>query len=173
MLGTLPQHTKQNWSEWVYSLTHASNATFSQATGFSPFYLMYGRCLILPIDVEFGVTLPDLTAAKRQNYAEKLKAHLKWAFKTARETNEKEAARHKPYYDQGYKCMKIEPGDLVLVRVKAFGHDHKIADRWEQTSYKVLSQLHDSPVFKVRPVDGEDESSIQVLHVIPFPNHQG
>ena len=29
--------------------------------------------------------------------------------------------------------MKIEPGDLVLVRVKAFGPDHKIADRWEQS----------------------------------------
>ena len=67
--------------------------------------------------------------------------------------------------------MKIEPGDLVLVRVKAFGPDHKIADRWEQTSYKVLLQLHNGPVFKVQPVDREDEGSIQVLHqnmLFPF-----
>ena len=92
MLGTLPQHAKRNWSEWVYSLTHAYNATVSQATGFSPFYLMYGRYPILPVDVEFGVSLPDLTATKRQNFAEKLKAQLKWAFKVARETNDKEAA---------------------------------------------------------------------------------
>ena len=56
--------------------------------------------------------------------------------------------------------MKIEPGDLVLVRVKAFGPDHKIADRWEQTPYKVLLQLHNGPVFKVQPVDREDEGSI-------------
>ena len=89
----------------------------------------------------------------------------------ARETNNREAARHKWYYDQEYKCMKIEPGDLVLVRVKAFGPDHKIADRWEQTPYKILSQLHNSPVFKVQPVDGEDENSIWVLHqnmLFPF-----
>ena len=33
MLGTLPQHVKKNWSEWVYSLTHAYNATVSQAMG--------------------------------------------------------------------------------------------------------------------------------------------
>ena len=132
----------------------------SQATGFCPFYLMYRRYPILPVDIEFGVTLPDLTAAKRQNYAEKLKAHLKWAFKTAKETSDKEAAWHKRYYDQKYKCMKIEPGDLVLVRVKAFGPDHKMADRWEQTPYKVLSQLHNGPVFKVQPVDREDENSI-------------
>ena len=56
--------------------------------------------------------------------------------------------------------MKIEHGDLVLVRVKAFGPEHKIADRWEQTPYKVLSQLHHSLVFKVQSVDGEDENSI-------------
>ena len=92
MLGTLPQHAKRNWSEWVYSLMQAYNATVSQATGFSPFYLMYGRYPILPIDVEFGVTLQDLTATKRQNFAKKLKARLKWAFKVARETNNKEAA---------------------------------------------------------------------------------
>ena len=67
--------------------------------------------------------------------------------------------------------MKIEPGDLVLVRIKAFGPDHKIADRWEQTPYKVLPQLHNSPVFKVQPVDGENENSIRVLHrnmLFPF-----
>ena len=67
--------------------------------------------------------------------------------------------------------MKIEPGDLVLVRVKAFGPDHKIADRWEQTPYKVLSQLHNSSVFKVQPVDGKDENSVRVLHqnmLFPF-----
>ena len=92
MLGTLPQHAKRNWSEWVYSLMHDYNATVLQTTGFSPFYLMYGRYPILPIDVKFGVTLPDLTATKRQNFAEKLKARLKWAFKVARETNDKEAA---------------------------------------------------------------------------------
>ena len=68
---------------------HAYNATVSQATGFSPFYLLYGRYPILPIDIEFGVTLADSTAAKRQNNAKKLKAQLKWTFKTARETNEK------------------------------------------------------------------------------------
>ena len=60
---------------------------------------------------------------------------------------------------------------MVLVRVKAFGPDHKIADRWEQTPYKVLSQLHNGLVFKVQPVDGEDVNSIRVLHrdmLFPF-----
>ena len=160
MLGTLSIHMKKNWSDWVYLVTHAYNTTISQVTGFCPFYLMYGRYPILPIDVEFSVTLPDLTVAKKQNYAQKLKAHLKWAFKTAKDVNDKEAAQHKKYYDQRFKCIKIESGDLILVRVKVFGPDHKIADRWEQVPHKVLSQLHDNPVYKVQPLDKEGEDNI-------------
>ena len=110
---------------------------------------MYGRIPILPIGIEFGVMIPDITHASHQNYAEKLKACLKWAYKVARENSDREAARHKQFYDQKFKCMKIVPGDLVLVRVKAFGPDHKVADRWEQVPYKVLSQHNNSPVYKV------------------------
>ena len=61
MLGTLPPHAKKSWSEWVATLTHAYNCTMSQTTGFSPFFLMFGRIPKIPIDAEFGVTLPDLS----------------------------------------------------------------------------------------------------------------
>ena len=164
MLGTLPVHTKKNWPEWVSTLTHTYNATMCHATGFSPFFLMYGRIPILPIDVEFGVMVPDITHASHQNYTEKLKAHLKWAYKVARENNDQEAARHKQYYDQKFKCMKMVPGDLVLVRVKAFGPDHKIADRWEQVPYRVLSQHNNSPVYKVQPINENMDEGICTLH---------
>ena len=88
MLGTLPIHAKKNWPEWVSTLTHAYNATMCHATRFSPFFLMYGRIPILPIDIVFGVMIPDITHASCQNYAEKLKAHLKWAYKVVRENSD-------------------------------------------------------------------------------------
>ena len=61
MLGTLPPHAKKTWPEWVATLTHAYNCTMTQATGFSSFFLMFGRIPKNPIDVELGVTLPDLS----------------------------------------------------------------------------------------------------------------
>ena len=60
--------------------------------------------------------------------------------------------------------MKIVLGDLVLVRVKAFGPDHKIANSWEQVPYRVLLQHKDSPVYKVQPVNDDTEKNIRTLH---------
>ena len=44
--------------------------------------------------------------------------------------NKRESECHKRYYDQKMRCMKLEPDDLAMVRVKALTGDHKIADRW-------------------------------------------
>ena len=42
MLGMLPNKLKKNWQEWVSTLPHAYNCTVSNATGFKPYFLMYG-----------------------------------------------------------------------------------------------------------------------------------
>ena len=86
---------------------------------------------------------------------------MKWAYKKA---NLKEAARHKRYYDHKFKCMKLIPGDTVLVRVKAFRADRKTIGKWEQKPYIVLEQMANQPVFKVKPVDDNDESNVRTLH---------
>ena len=56
---------------------------------------MFGRMPRLPIDVEYGVTQPEIVERSRQNYPRKLRARLNWAFKVAKEVNEKESARQK------------------------------------------------------------------------------
>ena len=43
-------------------MVHAYNCSHSNATGFSPFYLMFRRQPMLPIDVQFGVRTPDIVA---------------------------------------------------------------------------------------------------------------
>ena len=164
MLGTMPTHVKSKWREWISTLVHAYNCTVSSATGFSPYFLMYGRYPRLPIDIEFGVTQPNWEATSQKAYAQKLRHRLKWAYETARAYNEKESKRNKVYYDKKFKCMALEEGDLVLVRIKAFTGLHKIADKWEATPHRVLSQLPNQPVFKVQPIDCQGNENIKVLH---------
>ena len=60
--------------------------------------------------------------------------------------------------------MKLEPGDIVLVRVKAFSADHKITDKWEQKPYLVVAQSKNQPVYEVRLVEAPDDTLVRVLH---------
>ena len=46
----------------------------------------------------------------------------------AQKNNRKESECHKKYYGQRMRCMKLEPDELVMVRVKALTGNHKIAD---------------------------------------------
>ena len=71
------------------------------------------------------------------NYIRKLQARLKWAFGNAKDFNQKEMNHHKQYYDRKVKCMALCPDDIVLVQVKAFGNDQKVADKREQSLYLI------------------------------------
>ena len=64
MLGTLPEKPKSTWMEQVLTLVHAYNCTRNNATGFSPYYLMFGRKPHLPIDILFGTNKADLRGHK-------------------------------------------------------------------------------------------------------------
>ena len=55
MLGTLTPEQKKDWKSHVPALIHAYNYTRNAATGFSPYFLLFGREPRLPVDVEFGL----------------------------------------------------------------------------------------------------------------------
>ena len=59
MLSTLPTDAKRNCQEWIATLMHAYNCTVLSVTGFSPYFLMFGKTPKIPLDVEMGVTLVD------------------------------------------------------------------------------------------------------------------
>ena len=161
MLGTLSHRAKSKWPEMVSTLTHAYNCTKTLATGFSPFYLMYGRQPILPVDLEFNVRTSNLCGESYKSFAKKLNHRLRWAFSKAKETAAYEAARSKRYYDRRLNNALLEPGDIVLVRQKAFKGKHKIQNRWENQTYRVVEKMSGSPVYKII---NERNQSHRVLH---------
>ena len=55
MLKAIPEKEKQNWKAHLKTLTFAYNSTINKSTGFSPFFLMFGREPTLPIDSIFPV----------------------------------------------------------------------------------------------------------------------
>ena len=56
--------------------------------------------------------------------------------------------------------MDLAPGDIVLVRMKALGVHHNIADKWEQGPPIVISQKGNQPIFKIQPENAKNQEGI-------------
>ena len=167
MLGTLPNSEKPNWAEWVPTLVHAYNCTISKVTGYSPHYLMFGRLPRLPIDIEFDTAIRT-NKKDYSKFVQELEDRLRDAHAKAQEMIAKETKRQKRYYDKAFKCAVLKPGDLVLVRVKQFGTDHKIADRWEEPIYRVIQQVKDQPAYNIQNTDNQQCRVIHRNHLFPL-----
>ena len=142
--------TKSKWPEHVGTLTHAYNCTRSNATGYSPFFLMFGRNPLLPIDLKFNIPRVGVPEASHDSYVKNFKQRMAWCHKVAQDTMIKETKRAKTGFDRNAKACRLEPGDIVLVRQKAFKGKHKIQRRWENNHYKVIERIKDDlPVYKV------------------------
>ena len=88
---------------------------------------------------------------------------LDWAYKTADEVSKKESEYFKKWYDQNVRCTKLELGDLVLVRQKAFKGKHKVSDKWENTPYHVIEHVgRHLPVYKVQLIG--ETTKFRILH---------
>ena len=108
MLGTLPSHAKRIGKSGITTLTHAYNCSVSSVTGFTPYFLMFGRNPKLPLDIDLGIPTMEQELTSQQNYAQKLYSKLHWAYQKAQENSKKETKCHKKYYDQRMEVYEIE-----------------------------------------------------------------
>uniref|UniRef100_A0A8C5PPD5 Gypsy retrotransposon integrase-like protein 1 n=1 Tax=Leptobrachium leishanense TaxID=445787 RepID=A0A8C5PPD5_9ANUR len=154
MLGTLSNIEKQSWSRHIATLVHAYNSTESDATGYSPYRLMFGREARLPVDLAFGLSLDQMSVASHRNYVDRLRKNLASAFEQARLTSGNREQRNKRNYDLKVQIQDLQPGDRVLLKNLGAAARHKLADRWSSQVYIVCKQLPGLPVYQIRP-DGK------------------
>ena len=108
---------------WCMPTTAPKNA----ATGYSPYYLLFGRQPRFPIDVEFGLKRGNQQGSpSRSTYVTQLRRRLRFAHKKAKQAAGRQQARHKGLYDRRCKGAGLDIGDLVLVRKTAWKGRHKI-----------------------------------------------
>ncbi|KAK7945434.1 hypothetical protein WMY93_001162 [Mugilogobius chulae] len=162
MLGTLENVRKQNWSQHISQLVHAYNCSKNESTGYSPYFLMFGRNARLPVDICFGAAFDENAQTSHLQYVDKMKKELQQAYHLATENATKNHLRNKARYDQRVRDQPLQEGDRVLIRNVGLTGKHKLKDRWKPIPYVVLKKLPNLPVYKVKPEQGP--GSVKTLH---------
>ena len=159
MIGKLEQDKKAHWSEHLPEVLSAYNGTHSTVTGYSPYFLLFGRKARMPVDYLFPTLLDSPHQTKMEVSVMAMQKRLKEAFAVARHLTSQEAARQWCYYDR-------KAGDVVMVCTNGFVGKRKVKDRWEDRGFIVESQLEDWPVYKVRCLtsDAKQKPKYWILH---------
>ena len=162
MLRTLPESQKHRWKDSLNKVVSAYTSSRNDATGFSPFYLLFGRSPRFPVDLMFGLSCED-TRMNHKEYTEKWKVAMKDAYEMARQNIYKSSEDGKKQYDRKVRFSSLQPGDRVLVRnLSERGVPGKLRSHWEQEVHLIVEQKGDLPVFEVKPEGPKGKS--RILH---------
>jgi transposase InsO family protein len=126
----LNKHGKK-WATELPSVLWSLRTTPSRATGFTPFFLVYGSEAMLPTDVEYGS--PRLKAYNEQNNDAAREDTLN-QLKEAHDVALLHSARYQQslqrYHDKHIRRRDLNVGDLVRRQSQNKGR-HKLTPPWE------------------------------------------
>ena len=163
MIGKLDPEKRRKWPEHIGSVLIAYNATRSQVTGYSLYFLMFGQRPRLPVDLLFPTVNNREWTRTINEYVKALYERLRECLKLAQESATKEANRQKRLYDRRVGAVELRPGDRVLVRLDAFrGQRRKLKNGWGDDIHTMIDRKADGiPMYEVK---NERTGKKKVLH---------
>ena len=167
MLKSLSAKEKKNWASALPKLSFAYNSTHHSSTGFTPFYMTFGRESRLPIDGVFEEVQVDrngsLKSRSYRDFVDQWNNSMAEAFKLAKERNHKSQEYNKEMYDKKVKEVGIEVGDQVLVKnLREKGGTGKLRSHWERQIFTVVKQKEHLPVYHVQNL--KNSRDVRILH---------
>ena len=117
MLRILSEKLKYKWKDSLNKLMYAYNCTKHSVTGYSPYFLLFGRNPKLSINIKRSEHQePTNEQPNYNNFIQTWKARMKEAFKIAEENTKKRRSADKRQRDLKATLEPLEVGGRVLVR---------------------------------------------------------
>ena len=160
MLSTHTQEHPQSWDIHLPKLSFAYNSSEHASTGFSPFFLMFGREPRLPVDVMYGAAPTDFPSSS--HYASELRSLLASSYQRVRDNLKAAHQRQKELYDKRVHGQPFTVGEFVWLHNPhvPLGHSRKLHCPWSGP-YLVVECLSDV-TYRIRSVYGKNCE--QVVH---------
>lgn len=142
MLATSLKDHPFDWEDRLRKVCMAYNTSVHSSTGYTPFYLMFGREARLPIDIAYGTKQPVNTSAR--DYATQMKDSLEDAYARVRINLDTSHRLQSELYNRKTHGKPYETGELVWLHNPAIppGESRKLHHQWTGP-YKVLEKVAD------------------------------
>lgn len=162
LLRTLPSFRKMDWVDYLPQLLFCYNSTPHQATGETPYYLLFGQEPRLPVDFLLG-RVPEPVAGTVNAWVTEHQTRLQVAFEGARDRLKVAADRRKALHDPRVRDPSLKEGQLVYLRDLSMRGRHKIQDLWHPEVYRVIrAPKPGGAVYTITPVN--EPSQVKHIH---------
>lgn len=137
MLATCVEDRPEDWEHHVRTACMAYNTSTHATTGFTPFYLMFGRQAHIPADLMYGTAEPESLSCTE--YAAMLQESLSKAYTVAHKHVAGKQERQAEMYNKKVHGKLHQVGTLVWVLNPQVprGKSKKL-HRWWTGPYKVI-----------------------------------
>ena len=151
-----------NWDSYLPLLMFAYRTSVQESTGCTPYQLVFGREVRLPIDVMFG--LPPHYPTELNKYAMGLRLRLDRAYRQVREYLGLQQIRQKVHYDKLCNGKPFKIGDMVWLHCPAVprGKSPKLHCYWQgpYIIHKVLSDI----LYQIQHRDNKCKSMVVLFN---------
>ena len=169
MLKTLNKNQKASWKDYLSKLVFTYNSTINKSTGYSPFFLMFGRSSRLPIDSMFTVDIGE--KKKTENLLSiriRLEKSNEWSHTNCITKDKQNNWANRNQYNRKVHGNEIE--DRVLLQnFSERGGTGKLRAHWENTIYVVVVKEDNLPVYNIKPENSKGTSTKKVHRNIIMP----
>lgn len=139
---------ERDWDEKLPYIMMAYRTSVHATTGYSPFRLMFGREVNLPIELMYGHPEKDQTT--HSEYASKLSSVFQSTYQFVRENCSQQQVRMKQNYDSRSRALDYTEGELVWLYNPHVHQRHcrKFHRPWDGP-FKIIKKISDV-VFRVQ-----------------------
>ena len=168
LLRTLEKDKKLKWPDYIQELTSIYNCTPHSTTGYTPYFLFFGRTPRLPIDNMIGCDEAQLSDLTTDEWVKHQREKVQTAIKLASERINKKAKQRKKRHDRKITANDLELGTKVLLRNRHKGRS-KIQDYWNPIPFTVIGRVaKDSSAYIVQNTDDETVKTANRVDLLKY-----
>ena len=170
LLGTLSREQKSRWVDHIQELLFHYNNSLHSSTGFTPYYMMFGRHGRVPVPFTDVPTEPNVQQ-DTNSWVDQHKRHLQTVHELAANRNSKASTMQKTYFDKKSNYVSFLPGEKVLIRNRGLKGRSKLDDKWQSQPYIIKCRPNsDLPVYILEPEGGGKAKTLHrnELKICPF-----